>query len=176
MIELMYSTGMRPAELVNLRLAGVNLEERLILCTGKGRKQRIIPFGRSALRWLKRYLDARARMLGGRKSHYLFLKPDGKRIYATYVWRHVKEKAMLAGLGNVTPRVLRHTFATHLLSGGADIRHVQELLGHSDLGSTQVYTHTVPVHLSRSLDLYHPRSHLQRGPPRRGRKGGDAEE
>jgi integrase/recombinase XerD len=165
MMELLYATGMRPTELVNQRLDGVDLERRRIRCTGKGSKQRVVIFGRSARKWLEKYLAARSLMLEGRQSRHLFLKADGTRIYATYVWRRVKENGLMAGLEDVSPRMLRHTFATHLHGRGASIQHVQTLLGHDGVESTQVYTHLVPTHLIKTVDEKHPRASLKRGPP-----------
>lgn len=164
-MELLYSSGMRVAELVNLRVGDINIEKRCILCMGKGSKQRIVIFGRAAREWLEKYLAARDSVTGGRKSHHLFLKEDGERIYSTYVWRHVKAHGMVIGLKDVTPRILRHSFATHLHEGGASIRHVQVLLGHADIEATQVYTHMVIAHLKKSYDRHHPRAKLKRGPP-----------
>lgn len=164
-MELLYSSGMRVAELVNLGVGDINMEKRRILCTGKGSKQRIVIFGRATREWLEKYIAARDHVPGGRKSHHLFLKDDGGRIYATYVWRHVKAHGLMAKLGEVTPRTLRHTFATHLHAGGASIRHVQALLGHADMESTQVYIHTAVPHLRKTIDLHHPRAKLKRVPP-----------
>lgn len=165
-MELLYSSGMRVAELVNLSVGDINMEKRRILCMGKGSKQRIVIFGRAAREWLEKYLEARDHVTGGRKSRHLFLKDDGGRIYSTYVWRHVKAHGLMVGLKGVTPRTLRHSFATHLHAGGASIRHVQALLGHADMESTQVYTHIVVAHLRKSYELHHPRAKSKRGPPR----------
>ena len=160
-MELFYSSGMRVAELINLRLENIHLERRLILCLGKRNKQRWLVFGRSAQSWLKRYLKARAGVPGADKSTYAFLKNDGKKLYGTLVWRHIREHGLMAGLKDVSPHVLRHSFATHMHKGGASIRHVQELLGHEDLESTQVYTHLVQAHLRESYDRHHPRASLK---------------
>lgn len=170
-MELIYASGMRVAEIVNLRVDGVNLKKRCILCTGKGSKQRFVIFGRSAKEWLERYLIARDGLRGARKSHYVFLKSDGKRVYGTYIWRRIKEHGRRAQLQNVSPHVLRHSFATHLYSGGASTQDVQELLGHNELESTQVYTHVALEHLKKIFNQHHPRSSLKRGPPRSWRDG-----
>jgi integrase/recombinase XerD len=172
-MELLYSSGLRVAELINLRLSDVNLDKRRILCMGKRSKRRIVIFGRTAREWLEKYLAAREHVPGSRKSPHLFLKDDGGRIYSTYVWRHVKAHGMMTGLNDVTPRVLRHSFATHLHAGGASIRHVQVLLGHSDMESTQIYTHMVITHLRKSYDIHHLRAKLKRGPPRAEGAGAD---
>jgi integrase/recombinase XerD len=168
-MEVLYATGMRVAELVALRVDSINLEKRRILCTGKGSKQRFVIFGPNARKWLKRYLEARTGVPDARKSHYLFLKVDGKRLSGAYVWRHIREHASMVGLKDVSPHVLRHSFATHLRAGGASTRHIQELLGHEDMESTEVYTHLVAEHLRRAYDQHHPRSSLTPPPPRRQR-------
>lgn len=175
MMELLYSSGMRVAELINLRLNEINVDRRLIRCMGKGSKQRIVIYGRSAGTWLKKYLEARARVPGADKSPYVFLKSDGKRVCATYIWRHIREHGLMVGLKDVSPRVLRHSFATNIHAGGANIRYVQMLLGHEDMESTQVYTHLVQAHLRKTYDQHHPRARLTRGPPHRKRCRHDAE-
>lgn len=166
MMELLYASGVRVAELVALRVDSVNLERRLILCTGKGSKQRFVIFGRCARKWLKKYLVARDDIPGAMKSHYLFLKEDGKRIYGTYVWRRIHGHGRDAGLNNVSPHVLRHSFATHIYEGGASTQDVQKLLGHDDEQSTVTYTHLRKVHLRDTYELHHPRSGFKRGSPR----------
>lgn len=137
-MELFYATGMRVTELTNQLLAEVYLGRRRMLCMGKGSKQRLMIFGKSALHWLKKYIQARSYVPGAYKTPYMFLKSDGKKLYGTYVWRHIREHGLMAGLKDVSPHVLRHSFATHLRRGGASTRHIQELLGHNDLESTQV--------------------------------------
>lgn len=172
-MELLYATGMRVTELIGLRPGDVKIRAGRIICTGKGSKQRVVLFGRDARAWLERYLAARDRIPGARKSPHLFLVDDGEPIYATYVWRHVKAHGMRMGLGEVTPRTLRHTFATHLHEGGASIRHVQELLGHADMQSTEVYTHMAATHLRKTIDQCHPRARLESGTTRSEVEGGE---
>jgi integrase/recombinase XerD len=174
-MELLYATGMRIVELINLRFDNLDLERRCILCIGKGSKERLVIFGRDARKWLKKYLTARAKVPGAKKCLDVFLKSDGKKLYGTYVWRHVKEHGLMAGLKDVSPHILRHSFATHLRAGGASIRHIQALLGHGDMESTEVYTHLVPAHLRKTYDQHHPRSGLKRRPPHRRRRWWDVQ-
>ena len=161
-MELLYASGMRVAELINQRIDRVDLDNCRILCTGKRSKQRVVLFGRDAKKWLEKYLVARSRIPKSGKSPSLFLKIDGKPLYGTLIWRHIKEYADMAGLGPVSPHTLRHSFATHLHEGGASTRHVQLLLGHENLESAQVYTHMSPTHLRKTYDLHHPRATLKR--------------
>ncbi len=168
-MELLYATGMRVAELVALRVDSIDLKKRRLLCDGKGGKQRFVIFGPNARRWLKRYLVARKGIPGARRSPYLFLKGDGKRLYGTFIWRHIKKHGLMAELKDVSPHILRHSFATHLRAGGASIRHIQELLGHEDMQSTEVYTHAVAEHLRKTYDQHHPRAGMELRPQHRKR-------
>lgn len=172
-MELLYATGMRVGELVALRVENVNLRKCRILCTGKGSKQRFVIFGASARKWLEGYLVARNNLYGARRSDTFFLKADRKPLYGAFVWRHIKEHGQMVGLKDVSPHVLRHSFTTHMRAGGASTRHIQELLGHEDMESTEVYTHLVAAHLRKGYDQYHPRSSMNPRLPKRRRSWRD---
>jgi len=157
-LELFYGTGMRVSELAKLRLGDVNLEGKFIRCIGKGNKERILPIGKEALEAVTRYLD---RSRGRQKvegPETLFLSNRGLPIKRETLWHLVKKYARRAGITKkVSPHVLRHSFATHLLEGGADLRVVQELLGHSDISTTQIYTHVSRDRLRKVHTQFHPR-------------------
>ncbi|MDR0823344.1 MAG: site-specific tyrosine recombinase XerD [Endomicrobium sp.] len=156
MLELLYACGIRVSELVNLRFSNINLEENFIRIIGKGSKERIVPFGDTAKRHLKTYLRAR-------KSHsnindFLFISRLGKKMSRIAFWQQLKQIAAQAGIQkNITPHTLRHSFASHLLSKGADIRFVQEMLGHSSIASTQIYTHVSNTEIQQKHKIFHPR-------------------
>jgi integrase/recombinase XerD len=162
LIELLYATGMRVSELVNLRPADVNLEASYLTCTGKGSKQRIVPIGDEAARWVRRYLsDARGALLRQRRSQRLFVNARGGGPGLTRVgfWKILKTYARQAGLqATVSPHMLRHSFATHLLERGADLRAIQMMLGHADLSTTQIYTHVLEQRMRAIYDRFHPRA------------------
>ena len=160
LIELLYATGLRVSELVQLRIADVNLEARYLTCTGKGGKQRIVPIGDEAASSVGRYLSsARAALLASGASPRLFVNArDGRALTRVGFWKILKGYARQAGLGNsLSPHVLRHSFATHLLDRGADLRAIQLMLGHADLSTTQIYTHVLEVRLRAVYDRFHPR-------------------
>ena len=157
-LELLYATGVRVSELASLQLEQVDLEQGLLRCRGKGSKERLVPVGKSALRWLERYLKIWPRTSAAGKRQPLFLTNRGEQITREWVWSLVKECARRAGLRDVSPHTLRHTFATHLLEHGADTRSVQTLLGHSDLATTQIYTHITNLRLRASYERHHPRA------------------
>jgi integrase/recombinase XerD len=161
MIELLYATGMRVSELVGLRPADVNLEASYLTCTGKGDKQRIIPIGDEAARWVSEYVrDARRPLLGKRTSPRLFVNARGGGAGLTRVgfWKILKGYARKSGIkASITPHVLRHSFATHLLERGADLRAIQMMLGHADLSTTQIYTHVLEQRMRTIHDRFHPR-------------------
>lgn len=159
LLELLYATGMRVSEAVDLRLDQVNLKLGYLRCIGKGRKERIIPVGRHAIDAVGEYLESlRPRLTSERFSSAVFLSRTGKPLDRTNMWRLVRKYARLAGIDkNLSPHTLRHCFATHLLAGGADLRMVQELLGHADVTTTQVYTHVDEAQLKRVHREYHPR-------------------
>ncbi len=157
MLELMYATGLRVSELVSLKLADVDIDAGLILCHGKGSKERRVPIGKSASHWLQQYRGERARS-GKANSPHLFLSSMGHPLTRQLAWSSLKRYAARAGLDNVSPHTLRHSFATHLLQRGADSRSVQALLGHSDISTTQIYTHITDRHLRATYDRHHPRA------------------
>ena len=159
-LEFLYATGVRVSELVDLRLNGLDLEEGLCTVFGKGSKERMIPLGRPACVALSRYLgEVRPVLEKGKGDGRVFLNQRGRPLSRTAVWTIVKLAARSAGLKNkVSPHVLRHTFATHLLEGGADLVAVQELLGHADISTTQIYTHLDLRYLRDMHRKYHPRS------------------
>ncbi|HZT59302.1 MAG TPA: site-specific tyrosine recombinase XerD [Pyrinomonadaceae bacterium] len=158
MIELLYATGLRVSELVGLKTSSVNVDSGLLSCTGKGSKQRSVPVGRSAIQWLQRYESARRSLLAGRESQMLFVGYLGRPVTRHTFWAVLKKYAEKAGLRNVSPHVLRHSFATHLLEHGADTRSVQAMLGHSDLATTQIYTHVTGERLRSVYEKHHPRA------------------
>lgn len=161
-LELMYATGLRISELVNLKLSDMHLTMGFIQTMGKGEKERIIPLGEIASQWLDHYLDSARVYLqdqSAETSEYVFLNSRGKGLSRQGVWKKVKQLALEAGIDqNVTPHTLRHSFATHLLENGADLRMVQELLGHADISTTQIYTHITKTRLKQVYSDYHPRA------------------
>jgi integrase/recombinase XerD len=160
-IELLYATGMRVSELVALRPGDVNLEAGCLTCTGKGDKQRLVPMGDEAASWVARYLrEGRAALLGRRRSPRLFISARGGGTGLTRVgfWKVLRGHARSAGLSPApSPHVLRHSFATHLLERGADLRAIQMMLGHADLSTTQIYTHVLERRMRTVYDRFHPR-------------------
>jgi integrase/recombinase XerD len=157
MLEVMYATGLRVSELVGLKRMDVNLDAGLIACHGKGSKERRVPIGKSATHWLQQYAGVRARSGKGNNPH-LFLSSLGAPLTRTHAWAMIKRHASRAGLDRVSPHTLRHSFATHLLQRGADSRSVQALLGHSDISTTQIYTHITDRHMRATYDRHHPRA------------------
>jgi integrase/recombinase XerD len=160
MLELLYATGMRVSELVSLNLADIDIEGGYVRCFGKGHKERLIPIYRQASLVLKEYLaDGRPHLVHSSEEKALFLNRRGERLTRQGLWQILKGYAKEAGLETqVTPHTLRHSFATHMLSGGADLRSVQELLGHANISTTQVYTHLTTDHIRRSYEKSHPRA------------------
>jgi len=159
-LEFLYATGVRVSELVGLRLSNLDLEEGLCTVFGKGSKERMIPLGRPACVALSRYLrEVRPTLEKGKGGGCVFLNQRGRPLSRTAVWKIVKAAARSAGIERqISPHVLRHTFATHLLEGGADLVAVQELLGHTDISTTQIYTHLDRKYLRDIHRRYHPRS------------------
>jgi integrase/recombinase XerD len=159
MLELMYASGLRVSELVGLRLFEVNLNDQVLRVTGKGDKQRLVPFGDVACLWLKRYLaEARGQILAGQATHDLFVTARGAGMTRVMFWVLVKKYALAAGvMSPLSPHTLRHAFATHLLNHGADLRAVQLLLGHADIATTTIYTHVARERLKQLHAEHHPR-------------------
>jgi integrase/recombinase XerD len=159
MLELLYAAGLRVSELIHLKVIAVNLEAGFVRVLGKGGKERVVPIGRTALRVLSDYRDrARPELLKGLTSAYLFVARRGRPLSRQGFWKLLKKYAVLAGIRHpVSPHTLRHSFASHLLEGGADLRVVQMMLGHADIATTQIYTHVSAEHLRAIHRKYHPR-------------------
>ena len=158
MLEMLYASGMRVSELVSLNLKDINMEAGYVRCLGKGDKERIIPIHPEAIAVLKNYIEnIRMNMVYDRSEEALFVNRRGERLTRQGLWQIIKNYARTAKLRtDITPHTLRHSFATHLLSGGADLRSVQELLGHSNISTTQIYTHLTSEHVRKSYDNAHP--------------------
>jgi integrase/recombinase XerD len=157
-LEVLYATGLRVSELLGLKLLDIDWEMGVLTCFGKGSKQRKVPLGRTALEALLQYMPARQRFLNGVNSHRLFVEPGGRAISRQKLWQVIKEYGRAAGIDYISPHVLRHSFATVLLEHGADLRSVQLLLGHADIGTTQIYTHVTDEKVRDSYRKFHPRS------------------
>lgn len=160
MLELLYATGMRVSELINLDLIQIDLDMCFVRCTGKGDKERIIPIGSLAVKSIKNYLEfARSKLTGIKTTNALFLNNHGQRLTRQGFWKIIKKHALAKGIKkDITPHTLRHSFATHLLVNGADLRSVQELLGHADVATTQIYTHLTKSRLKEVYESTHPRA------------------
>jgi integrase/recombinase XerD len=160
LLEVLYATGLRVSELVGLRVTDVRLDDGYVQCMGKGNKQRIVPLGDEAAAWVRRYLaTARGTLARGRESPWLFLNArDGKTLSRLGFWKLLKAYGRQAGVrSHLSPHVVRHSFATHLLERGADLRAIQAMLGHADLSTTQIYTHVLEARLRQVYDRFHPR-------------------
>jgi integrase/recombinase XerD len=160
MLELLYATGLRVSELVSLGVNQVDLEARVVLARGKGSRERLVPVGAPAVDALRDWLAGpRDRILRGRRSKDLFVTPRGGRMTRQGFWKLIARYARAAGIrGRVSPHQLRHSFATHLLAGGADLRAVQAMLGHADVSTTQIYTHVDRSQVRSLYDRHHPRA------------------
>jgi integrase/recombinase XerD len=160
MLELLYATGIRVSELVNLNVADVDLREGFVRCKGKGSKERVVPMGEMAQKAVRAYLDnARLKMIADPREKALFVNHHGRRLTRQGFWKIVKKYASSAKIHKeITPHTLRHSFATHLLENGADIRAVQEMLGHADISTTQIYTHVTKDRLKDVYSKSHPRA------------------
>jgi integrase/recombinase XerD len=159
MLEVLYATGLRVSELVNLRHGQVNINQGVIRILGKGNRERLIPLGEEAMRWLTEFANgARSEILLERQTDYLFPTRRGDRMTRQAFWHIIKRYARKSGISKeLSPHTLRHAFATHLLNHGADLRVVQMLLGHSDLSTTQIYTHVARERLKEMHSQHHPR-------------------
>ena len=159
MLELMYASGLRVSELVSLQVHHLDMKAGVLRTEGKGRKERLVPFGQVAQEWLQRYVqEARGSILGAQRSHDLFVTQRGSAMTRVMFWMLVKKYAQLAGItAPLSPHTLRHAFATHLLNHGADLRVVQMLLGHADISTTTIYTHVARERLQQIHAMHHPR-------------------
>ena len=159
MLEVLYACGLRVSELVGLQLEQINLRQGVVRVTGKGSKERLVPLGEEALDCLLRYLQAaRTELLAGQSSAVVFPSLRGQQMTRQTFWHRIKQHALAAGVStSLSPHTLRHAFATHLLNHGADLRVVQLLLGHSDLSTTQIYTHIAKARLQSLHAEHHPR-------------------
>ena len=165
MLEIFYSSGLRVSELVNMKLGDVMRKERIILVLGKGNKQRVVPYSDDAAVYLDRYLDSERHRLikQGDWNDSVFINNRGKSFTRQGVWKKLKHFAKLAGINKeISPHKLRHTFATHLLEGGADLRSVQMLLGHSSINTTEIYTHVEQQAIKKEFEQKHPRDNLNK--------------
>jgi integrase/recombinase XerD len=160
LIEVLYATGLRVSELVGLRLTDLRLDQGYLQCLGKGNKQRIVPLGETAAEWVRRYIrDSRSKLAARRENAWLFVNArGGAKLSRSGFWKLLKAHGQRAGIRtHLSPHVLRHSFATHLLERGADLRSIQIMLGHADLSTTQIYTHVLEARLRQVYDTYHPR-------------------
>jgi integrase/recombinase XerD len=159
-LELMYACGLRVSEAVDLKISDIDLDAGILTCTGKGSKTRKIPVGTSAVEWLKSYLVLRRRK-ENIEIQNLFVTFLGRPINRQTIFLFIKEYAGKIGLQDVSPHTLRHSFATHLVQNSADIRSVQQMLGHADISTTQIYTHITDAHLRKTYEKFHPRAKLK---------------
>jgi integrase/recombinase XerD len=160
MLELLYATGLRVSELCGLQLSAIQRDAGVLCVTGKGNKQRLVPFGEAAGEAIDIYLrDGRPALLKGRASGFLFVTARGAEMCRQSFWKLLRDVGLKAGISRkLTPHVIRHSFATHLVEGGADLRSVQIMLGHADISTTQVYTHVAQRRLRETVDQHHPRA------------------
>ena len=160
LIELLYATGLRVSELIGLRAGDLNMDEGYLTCVGKGDKQRLVPMGQQASSWVRRYArDGRPALVKKKTSPWLFVNARGGALSRVGFWKVLKGYGIAAGISrDLSPHVLRHSFATHLLERGADLRMIQVMLGHADLSTTQIYTHVLEARLKAVYERFHPRS------------------
>jgi integrase/recombinase XerD len=158
LISVLYATGLRVTELISLRLPDLHLDDGYLTCVGKGEKERLVPIGHEAAEWVERYLARGRPELVKRSSPWLFVNARGGPLSRVGFWKLLKEYGIKAGISHdISPHVLRHSFATHLLERGADLRAIQMMLGHADLSTTQIYTHVLEARLRAVYDKFHPR-------------------
>lgn len=157
-LESMYATGLRVSEIAALKVSDLNLDFGLLTTIGKGNKQRMVPLGQSAVHWTGRYLAARQRLVGQKTTQILFVSVAGVPLDRQTLWKLIVHYGEKAGIGHISPHLLRHSFATHLLENGADLRSVQMMLGHSDISTTQIYTHVTNERLREIHRKFHPRA------------------
>jgi integrase/recombinase XerD len=158
MLEVLYATGLRVSELVALKMTDLNLDLGYLITLGKGSKERTVPMGQSAVGWLKKYINARHRLLKVKNSNVLFLNTRGQAVNRQSFWKTIVAYGEKAQIGHITPHLLRHSFATHLIENGADLRSVQMMLGHSNITTTQIYTHVTNERLREVYKKFHPRA------------------
>lgn len=156
-LEVMYASGLRVSEVVTLRINDIDIDAGILTCKGKGSKTRRVPVGSSAIEWIKSYLVLR-RQKENIEVQNLFVTPLGMPIHRQMIHSFIKQYAEKCGLKDVSPHTLRHSFATHLVQNSADIRSVQQMLGHADISTTQIYTHMTDAHLRKSYEKFHPRA------------------
>lgn len=156
-LETMYACGLRVSEVCDLKLSDVEIEAGILTCKGKGSKTRKVPIGKSAVEWLKSYLAVR-RKKNCLENQHLFVSVSGKSLSRQDIFKMIKECGEKIGREDISPHTLRHSFATHLVQNRADIRSVQQMLGHSDISTTQIYTHMTDVHLRKTYEKFHPRA------------------
>ena len=158
MLEVLYATGVRVSELVALKVTDVNLDLGYLITLGKGSKERTVPMGQSSVGWVRKYMGVRPRLLKTKTSNLLFLSSRGQAITRQAFWKTIVEYGEKAKIGHITPHLLRHSFATHLIENGADLRSVQMMLGHSNITTTQIYTHVTNERLREIYKKFHPRA------------------
>jgi integrase/recombinase XerD len=158
MLEVLYATGVRVSELVALKITDLNLDLGFLITLGKGSKERTVPMGQSAVGWVKKYIAARPRLLKQKTSNLLFLSSRGQPISRQTFWKAIVAYGEKAGIGHITPHLLRHSFATHLMENGADLRSIQIMLGHRDIKTTEIYTHVTNERLREIYKKFHPRA------------------
>jgi integrase/recombinase XerD len=159
LISVLYATGLRVTELISLKLANLHLDEGYLTCVGKGDKERIVPVGQEATDWLKKYMAESRPRLAASGSRWLFVNARGTPLSRVGFWKLLRDYGIKAGITRaISPHVLRHSFATHLLDRGADLRAIQMMLGHADLSTTQIYTHVLEARLRAVYDRFHPRA------------------
>jgi integrase/recombinase XerD len=169
-LELMYACGLRVSEVVDLKISDIDIDAGILTCTGKGNKTRKVPVGKSAIEWVKSYL-AKRRKKENIEVRNLFVSSSGKPLNRQIIYKLVREYSEEIGLEGISPHTLRHSFATHLIQNSADVRSVQQMLGHADISTTQIYTHLTDVHLRKTYEKFHPRSRATFNPEKNEKNG-----